>query len=269
LKDDHGTTLVEAVAAALKEIMCTGYGLDEVSVFESLGSIDKCLPRQELTSRVSILGDHPLFVFILERIQYDVTKSISSRWLLDDNETRDTVRRPLTSFDEYADLERAARQIVEEFYSLPWKYIIRIDIPSSADSGIRGMPAESFYKGDKVKILRVDHTQTTKPHNALLSYTVSSDGFAIQAELSGFIGRTIPVPTNDEIQRLVRSFFGLGIALGVFKVGAGVRGALYSFGIEQIHSKQIECFKIGQEQHVFHVDLKKQLYKIHRKLGGQ
>lgn len=145
---------------------------------------------------------------------------------------------PLTSMPAYADLPALADRLVDDFNSLPWKYTVTAPLPS-AFSDLFCPNIVNVTLSDSVSICRgdeafaneypldsgIDKRDQTIAGGGLLALlsgnkpTWAADRAYLKVSVEGFIGKyTSTEPLLDAIG-VLRAFFGLGLALRLFKPG--------------------------------------------------
>ncbi|MDO9371512.1 MAG: HEPN domain-containing protein [Gammaproteobacteria bacterium] len=147
---------------------------------------------------------------------------------------------PLTSIPAYVNLAALADRLVDDFNSLPWKYTVTAPLPS-VFSDVFCPNIGRVTLSDTVSICRGDEAfaneyplasgiekrDQTIAGGGLLSGLLignkpawAADRAYLQVSVEGFIGKyTSTEPLLDAIG-VLRAFFGLGLALRLFKPGS-------------------------------------------------
>ncbi|CAO3440150.1 hypothetical protein [Azospirillum endophyticum] len=199
-----------------------------VGLFES----EKILPSSGKSKNIKgdleeYIGEYPVFDFVYETISKE----------LSENQTYDSevLNLKLTSIECYKDVEALANRLLEQFITLPWSYKFSLNISSelispndfledTVDFG-GGVSLSKVTDEFKERFPLESHIEArnnnlSKAYGPLLlkdTLNWNSKGVVLQVERLGFVGhygKTSPVISAEET---IKSFFGLGLALFIFK----------------------------------------------------
>lgn len=177
-------------------------------------------PIREALSRY--VSDHSVLDFIPEAIQ---TRLKQLTYTEERNEL------PLIAALEIADVEVFSGQLLEEFESLPWPYWATINLPRSLADFITRLD-QIHELSPQVRLIhdQAEIGKTAAPDmsasNSLLTglggffgktAKYSEERKALQLKVKGFVPQYGGSGTVDDTRSLMRSFFGIGVALEIFK----------------------------------------------------
>lgn len=226
LHQDCLTRLREKVAEAIPQIE-VDYG-NFVSPFASapLRGLDDALPREaklELTSRID---DFPAETFVMSWIDRRLKEAVAT------DASAKTVF--LSQVEAFKDVEHISKQIIDEFQTLPWAYTATIELPVSFANWIMEA-GDSLELSGSVRILvgkaLLDGQYPLHcPDEAVRARTYGITGLLgtiepvwndestyFQCEIEGFIDDYARTNAVAQCRQILRSFCGLGIALGTLQ----------------------------------------------------
>jgi len=145
--------------------------------------------------------------------------------------------KPLTSHDGYADTIAVAKNLVEAFCSLPWSYQVAIRAPDALRNAI-SRDAGSFELSPRHRLIMGSTLAGSHPLRDLSRYGLAhwmtnppissgwdEDAVYLQVDVDGYY-TAWPTEPSLIAREEIFSFFGLGIALGLFtRAYAGVLGS--------------------------------------------
>lgn len=215
--------LIALLEQVLPEIKVShGQFLDRASAV-GLEGADKILPNPgEARSRlIEYIGEQPFYDFVYESI---------ARELLDKCQyNSDEGLIEICSIDLFFNSREVASRLVNQFDSLPWTYTISVGIPESAiKQGI------NFSISDSIKITKGgeallesfpletgNEKVDSRIHRIGLLSIVGGktwpDGSVLQVTVPGFVGNYGGTTTSLGAEQLIKSLFGICIALRMFK----------------------------------------------------
>lgn len=170
------------------------------------------------------IGDQPFVSFSQESFLRKIEES--QEYDADDTAVA------LATLPGFEDLRSLAEQLVADFESLPWEYSVSLALPQAF--------SEVFCEHVRKQSISPSITLVTPDDAFEHEFSLESkieklaDLFGennlkwekaayLQLRATGFIGKYVHGPTYAEAMTLVRSFCGLGIALGLFKAGRQYR----------------------------------------------
>lgn len=241
LHKDCITRLIESVAETLEKVRVNNkVFLNFDSILNLVGS-DKILPekgtvRDKLNK--SVKEDLPLFYFLYESIGRDIYENGTY-----DSDAKESFLKELPS---YGDLKAKAKQLIEEFNTLPWNYLISYELNASIGQQLRQFMGdhnlsqhltltcptsnydqtyplqsgieqrdEAFFRDSRpgVGLLGSYLTDVSKPLNKWNQTTAY-----LQVKTEGFIGRYVKTNPVEEAIATLKSFFGLSLAVRLMKI---------------------------------------------------
>lgn len=243
LHKDCIARLIESAAENLEKVQVNNkVFLNFDSILNLVGS-DEILPKigtVRNTLNKFIKEELPLFYFLYESIGRDIYENGTY-----DSEAKESFLKELLSYD---DLKAKAKQLIEEFNTLPWNYLISYELnanigkqfrqsigdhnlsqntalacPSSTydqiyplQSGIKQRDKEFFSdpRSDLgLRGLAYLPTDVSKPLNKWNQTTAY-----LQVKTEGFIGQYVKTNPVEEAIATLKSFFGLSLAVRLMKV---------------------------------------------------
>ncbi len=196
------------------------------------------LPSQQLPEKgklaeelLAYIGHFPLFEFVTDCLQ----EELSERF-----EYSSGASQKLEALAGYENTKKIAERLIGSFASLPWQYMLTMQLPDAISDVLKVTPA-TFPIGTALTINRdiaalssaypinsqhVPLQRLLHGGNGLLSLSMTSEprsvewsaGSYLQIETSGYVdayGSTAPA---QNVLHTIRTFFGLGIALDLFNV---------------------------------------------------
>lgn len=181
----------------------------------------------------SSISDEPLTDYFFEEIDKKI-KSI----LKYDSEKPNF---PLVSLDEFKDVSVISENLVSAFDSLPNEYKIFIELPSLMFEPIESiLEGKNFKISEKLSLITIDENQKTifpettieNPRRTFSLFSSSPKEISLywkdyipylEISTSGYVGIWADTAPIRNAQILIRSFFGIGYALGLFEKGYSSR----------------------------------------------
>jgi Apea-like HEPN len=217
----------------------------------ALLSSDESLPthgplRDKLNSYVDT--DFPLMMFVCDSLQNE---------LLVHDYNDDVPLQKLTEIAAYNDTVAQANRLVSDFQSLPWQYSLSIRLRHDVSvllsetivdeqlaPNIRLVKVTPPF-AEKYPLNHADEKRQIKIHGGgSLLYPApdkvswTDNVICLQIETEGFIGPYGGSGPATQAERILKAFLGLGIALGLFKVGDvhSTNPPSYSFYVHKAHA---------------------------------
>lgn len=222
--------LKSSLAAALGNMQVKNRMFLERTSLGPLIEAESALPtsgkvRERLDALVS---ETPLFDFVQGTLARELIEGQTY--------SSDPELQPLQSIAGYEDLAAVSSRLVDEFESLPWEYAITLPL-SASFSEIFCSHFEEFALSDRVQIRSggaalqaefplvsgVKERDQSLAGGGLLALlrpeapTWSASTAYLHVKVQGFIGKFVTTEPYIEAVDALRSFFGLGIALRLFK----------------------------------------------------
>lgn len=243
LHKDCIARLIESVAENLEKARVNNKVFLNFDSIPNLFTSDEILPktgtvRNKLNK--SIIEDWPLFYFLYESISRDIYENGTY-----DSDAKESFLKELPSYD---DLKVKAKQLIEEFNSLPWSYLISYELNANIGQQFRQLigdhnlsqnltltcptsnydqiyPLQSgiaqrdkeFFSDSRSGIgicgiagLPTDVSKPLNQWNQNTSY--------LQLKTEGFIGQYVKTNPVEEAIATLKSFFGLSLAVRLMKI---------------------------------------------------
>jgi hypothetical protein len=216
--------LEEILAGVLRDVRVTNNSFLDYGSLTGLATADAALPggSSDLTKRLAaFVSTEPFEDFVTG----ELTERVSRRPF--DLDSKSTA---LTDIEEFAEQGHVAHDLVEAFLTLPWHYQVFASIPWELRTLIDpALNADEFAFNDRLALVRGASLMKSHPvpedapKRSLLSdkpIQLHPDNLYLRINAKGYIspyGGTVPM---DDVQGLVRSFFGLCIALRWARAGA-------------------------------------------------
>ncbi|WP_199195431.1 hypothetical protein [Photobacterium sp. GB-210] len=231
--------LVEVIADSLGKIDVKNRMFVERMSCIDLVKADSILPNSgNIKSTLqSSIGELPVFNFIFESLSRELTENFGY-------DSKTPISK-LTDIDGYQDTTEVSRRLVDEFNSLPWRYIFSIELNSdmaklfqeslgnfdiSESMAIRKSDDNfSLIYPPMSGIEKRDESISGNGLGLLSIFTEHSwnaSGAFIQIKNDGFVGQYGPAETHTQAIEKLKSFCGLGIALRLFKINAKYRSTV-------------------------------------------
>lgn len=217
-------------AARLEEILAgtigalhTTYGITiDWRSAEALRPVDAVLPKRlgHPLLLAAMIDERPLSDFALDRI----TRKLDEVGTFIDVDTP----APIVELAAFADTAAVAKEIVGEFASLPWDYLVSLRLPDRLASTLRLCFDESgrMDVGAGIALVRGVEALATELPLPTLTSTLGllpgvgtgweADAVYLQVPLSGYIDRYGATGTALQAVETLHMFLGLGIALRLF-----------------------------------------------------
>ncbi len=220
--------LAERLAIVLPQILVTNGRFVDYDSTLALIELDSTLPergnlRESLTQ---FIGDSPFAAFVRGALQFEM-------WTRPYTEERNPT--PLPAIEEYRDVAQIATRLVKDFVSLPWKYTLTVALPHNIGDFFR-RALQAYEVSTTVRIATAEQFAAEYPPPPVPASPLNYPGAAsladimlgfqnqwdpnkayLQVKVEGFLplfANTTPI--EDGIDH-IKSFFGLGIALGLFE----------------------------------------------------
>ena len=194
--------------------------------------VQKILPRSRtLTESLQrYVGENALYTFLSESIARDIYEA--------NQYSEEKEGPPLVSFPNYSNPAEAAKRLIDDFNTLPWTFIVSLEIPNPLGNTFRNTSG-NFSLSDSFRLVCPDdkYTQSLplksgiEQRNKLLfgGTTLLTRGFEREARWSqetaylqtvvrGFIGLFADTAPLEQAIAELKGFFGLGIAVRLLKV---------------------------------------------------
>lgn len=211
------TRLVDQLCTALSDatvygdVVVSGWSLRKLSGIKSIP--DKGKVAADLRA---FIGDDPFTTFVVDELNAQF-KVEQPRY--------DDITRPLSSYAAYGDLKSIAVGLMDVFETLPWLYQMTVRLPTSLGTVLAQSPTEIILS-PRHKIVAGGALKATYPLKEnvprlsnLLAGRVDSawdeEAAYLQVSFDGYLRDRLTesfFAARDE----VLTFFGLGVALGIF-----------------------------------------------------
>lgn len=201
---------------------------------------DQALPKTgKLSERLQkYLAEAPFFQFVFETVSRELSEN--------NTYNSENAGIPLDAFPGYADLAVVAERLVDEFETLPWRYLISFEFPDSVGAPIRDA-APAYDLGSSVRIVNPDDQyDSTYPLKSgiekrddelfggrahifarKLPEEWNKEASYIQIDTEGFIGRYVDGTPAEDAVGILKSFVGLSLATRLMKVNEGAGGLAF------------------------------------------
>lgn len=223
--------LVESIAEQLRTVMVN----NEVYLdTRSMGGILDCeqkLSRTEKQKRFleKYIGDTPLYDFIFETLSRDINEN--------GEYNSKSESSALSSNPRFADLNVAAKRLIEEFNTLPWKYVVWYEINPALGKIIREHASEQAIS-DNIQVVSPDpkfgqkfplmsglkqRDERLYSRYDFLFPSVekaewNQETAYLRFDTEGFIGMYGKSTPIEEIIFSLKAFFGLCLALNILRI---------------------------------------------------
>lgn len=197
--------------------------LDVLPSFGVLWEAEALLPREGPTRQQlnRYLGEHSLSAFIPAELQQ---RMLALKY------EPEKASEPLLKVLETDDPRPLARELLQGLANLPRSYWATLPLPANLAEFVKCLdPVYSFGPGVRL-VHDPDKLQRFTPTNALPAaaifgmaplfgspFSPSGPQAALQVQVDGFIPRFGSGETADEAHGMFKSFFGLGLAVGLLK----------------------------------------------------
>lgn len=222
--------LIASLAGKLQTVLVNnGVFID----FQSMVGVFECeaiLPsvgKQE-NRLAKYIGDRPFFDFVFETISRNLYES-------HEYDSASAVI-PLSSVPGYANLEVTAKQLVGEFNSLPWRFIVSFELNASIGQTLRNHEVD-YAISDRIRLVSPDQSIDEKlpllsniegrDKNIFSGYGLfanfkkrewNKETSYLQFDIDGFIGKYTKTTPIEEVISSIKSFFGLSLAVNFLRV---------------------------------------------------
>lgn len=231
--------LIEFVAENLKKVQVNNkVFLNFDSILNLVGS-DKILPEKG-TVRDSLnkfaIEELPLFYFLYESIGRDIYENG-----IYDSDAKESFLKELP---RYGDLKVKAKLLIEEFNSLPWNYLISYELNASIGQQLRQIMGDyNFSENLILSCPTLNYDQIYPLQSGIKQrdeafFIDSRQGFGLvgiaslptalnkwnqtttylQVKTEGFIGKYIKTNPVEDAIAMLKSFFGLSLAVRLMKI---------------------------------------------------
>ncbi|GAB2903615.1 hypothetical protein ACCI51_12040 [Microbulbifer echini] len=204
------------------------------------------------------ISDIPVSEFFFETL---------SRDLFDNQDYQaDEVGSKLTDLPGCEDAQTVAVNLIEKLDSLPWNYSFSLRLPSEL-SGVLDESLKDYSFSDYLKLVKVDEQFRSRFPIPIDNFPVAkgeglaalarvyldpwdgTDKVVLQVNREGFIGKYGLTETYIQVEELIRAFFGLGIALRLFKIDRKYQSTPQKAEI-YIHKIEGEAWSFQQSQEI-------------------
>lgn len=213
------------LAAQLDKVTVSNGIFLALDTVQHLSSVETVLPASgEIYKNIArYVGESPVVDFV---------SGVLARELSEKYEFSSASERvPLRSLPDYSNLSEISERLIGQFESLPWNYAVTVALPAELD--FYSIESNRAVVSENVSIIRGGDLADQIPFSvknpghppansllALLDSVVPSwneQRWYLQISVEGFIGKYATTePLLGAISNL-RAFFGLGIALRLFK----------------------------------------------------
>lgn len=210
--------LIEQLAAELENAtVFADYAISTWSL-RGLSGIRSLPDKGELAEQLhGFIGDDPFSVF--------VSDELDSRFK-GPGLNIDSKEAPLTNYEGYRDVSRIAAELVESFATLPWSYRLTIKLPTSLGAAVAHelgdtvlSPRHQIVSGATLRVTCPVATRSQGLGDLMMNKKPAPpwdvNGAYLQVAMSGYFRSKQTEPffaAKDD----VLTFFGLGLALGLF-----------------------------------------------------
>ena len=220
--------LIEFLSKAIKGLS-VDYGsmLSLEYLWDRLYNIDTILPEESKKGSAKEKASEQLRRYISGSPLFDFVKSIISDHI--DNVYQFDIkakRFPLTEVDRFKNPTQSATEIIDKLKTLPWLYRFRFSLPNEIANCLDAV-VNSVSLSDDTKFVVIEKEE----NKILTAHSEQTDMFVlnnshvyIEFKSFGFVGKQLDTITENRAKIKVRAFFGLAVALGLFRT---VRGPLY------------------------------------------
>lgn len=230
LNEECKVRLRNALAVGLKDVQVRhGMFLDQDSLIALLPA-EPVLPQHGAArERLNYIFDElPLVDFVSGTISRELSEL--------DEYKADVEREPLVAIQSFSDTAALAERLVAQFDSLPWQYTLTFKLPEPLSSLFEverpgydldpqtriARPIAGFGEQYPLQPLSERHLKRIYGAGSLLigpRVPEWQDGrIYFQTQFDGFVGAYGLSLTSDGAKRRLKSFFGLGLALRVFRI---------------------------------------------------
>lgn len=195
------------------------------SAFASLDAAQAALPRTGSTrARIDALVSD---MAIKDFLAGEMAKRLSAT----EEFTLERAPVALGSIAAYSDTEALSNELVRQFESLPWEYMVSAAMPAGLGDVFTNV-ARDFELSDAIHV-RADHEDITRrfPLPTQTAATLLGDALAgllegrtgwsnaahLQIPVHGYIAKGLSTEPLIEAVGLIKAFYGLGLALRLFR----------------------------------------------------
>ena len=220
--------LVELLIAALPKVTVNNARfinrLSRLALFEA----DNALPdhgpfKEQLVSQVD---DFPIVTFVSDYLQSEIFDS--------QEYDSEKASQKLTEIAAFANPKAVATHLVDEFETLPWKYVLSIKMPSEIGETMSQVIDNTYGLSSNLKLVKItdefskiyplNHKNEKRQefiHGGSLLFPATDDkewteGIYLQIECEGYIGLFGGTTPALQGECVLKSFLGLGLALKLF-----------------------------------------------------
>jgi hypothetical protein len=229
------------------------------------------------------IGELPVFSFLFDSICRELHENF--RYNLD---KKGTLLKDISGYD---DLNRVAERLIDDLESLPWSFLISLELPTSIGKPLRSI-LPSYVLGSNVSLVCPDeeYDKTYSLHslmdgrNDLLGIGTGLLGLNkprkwntettyLQVATEGFIGYFCKTTPLDDAIAAIKSFLGLALAVRLFQFNEKKAEPLFDFPQKKdfiVHRKVSEGYEIWS-MHELASDLPEaiarlEIHNLHRQL---
>jgi len=232
--------LVELISADLKNVVVkNGMFPEPLSFFFAFYKANEALPNTGAQAEKwqDQIGHYPFIDFA----QAVITRELNDK----DSYQPGDVSNSLVDFEEYKDAAAAAERLVDLFSSLPWSYRLTVKLPRGVTPPLPG-DVSRFPLGPTARLLEADlllsDEMPLQHGNRRVLQRAAGTGLGglltigqqqeweegsqyLQFDTDGLIGIYGSGGAVDEVSRVLQSFLGLGLAMGLFQYEADFKTA--------------------------------------------
>lgn len=215
------TRLVEQLAGELNNAtVFANFAISSWSL-RGIANIRSLPDKGELAEQLSrFIGDDPFATFVGDELDAGFAPPRG----LNPNARGEA---PLTDYPGYGDLNAVAETLVEAFASLPWTYQLTIKLPNPLGAAVTRAVGNEFVLSPRHRIVSGAALQETHPllqrRQGLVGMMMNqrpaqpweAESAYLQVSMSGYF-RTHQTEPFFRARDDILTFFGLGIALGLF-----------------------------------------------------
>ena len=219
LHPDCQQRLIEKIADLLGDVKVKNGNVLVVDSYMGFFELDSVLPESGSTRDFleQYIGETPTFRFMVDTLAKELEENLQYK--------SDAASTPLTNLEGYKDTRAIARRLVDDFESLPQEYSLTISFANDFGQ-LFAQIFDEYELGVSARILKhTDVFDEKFPHplpRTLLGLSSPKEwnlAFAyFQVKVTGFISDWQNTAPIEQAVSVVKSFFGLGIAVRLYKI---------------------------------------------------
>lgn len=245
--------LIEKLANVLSKLDVLKLGWLAQGSYESFSDLEGVPPTSIKTKLIEVIGDSPLSTFFYSRI------SIKLKNIRD--QIKDDCK--LSSISALGEVRSLAIDLVDELETLPWNYVLFVQLPLEADCGIepnyRISSELSFVVPSEE--LKAQFSFVKPNETAFDTFLDGATGrkrvrewedkqFYLKGEISGFVDDYVRTTTVDSYLAKIKSFLGLSVAMDLFDHSKSSVYDLQKVAPILVFHNRGQKFEVG-DQHLF------------------